>query len=303
MIQVGMDIGGSHFMVCHYKVRDQKLILDSRSTCSVNPNWEAERILGVWSEAISKTISSYVLSNVLGAGMAIPGPSDYYEEIIQIKGVNKYECLYDMNVKNELATWLEMDVSQVRFINDASVFAIAVSMIGKVKSFDRCLAITLGTGLIASFIVNRKPVFSDPLVPKGGFLYDQSIDGVKAGELFPTKGLLYLYYQVSREFAANALEIYQLATDYIKVRETFQLCSRDLGRFLAPFIEEFGAEFLVLGGNISNAFENFKEQLIAELPIAEIHLSGMMDQADLISGALLMGDEYFGELSDLIEEM
>jgi glucokinase len=302
MIQVGVDIGGSHIAACLYDSSGKQLILDSKSTRPVDPNWEAGRILDTWSAAISKTISC-AQSKVSGVGIAIPGPFDYYEGISRITGVNKYECLYGMNIKHELAVRLEMPVCRIRFINDASAFAIAVATTGKAKSFDRCLAITLGTGLGASFIVNRKPVFSDPLVPKGGFLYNQLVDGVMADELFSTRGLLDLYHIVSGQRAAHALEIYQLATDDPSARETFQLFGQELGRFLAPFIEQFGAEVLVLGGNISNAFEYFKDQLIAELSITEVYLSGLMDHAALIGGALLVDDEYYGELSELIREM
>jgi len=60
---------------------------------------------------------------------------------------------------------------------------------------------------------------------------------------------------------------------------------------------------LILGGNISNAFEFFKNQLIEELPIANVYLSGLMDHAALIGGALLVDDNYYREMSDLIKEM
>ncbi|WPR77782.1 ROK family protein [Algoriphagus sp. NG3] len=302
MIQVGVDIGGSHIAACLYDSIGQQLILDSRSTYHVDPNWEAGRILDTWGAAIGTTISC-AQNKVAGVGIAIPGPFDYYDGISKITGVNKYECLYDMNIKIELAARLGMPVSQVRFINDASAFAIAVSTIGKAKSFDRCVAITLGTGLGASFILNRKPVFSDSQVPEGGFLYNQLVDGVMADELFSTRGLLHLYHIVSGQRATNALEIYQMAKNESKARETFQLFGQELGRFLGPFIEKFDAEVLVLGGNISNAFEYFKDQLVDELPITEVHLSGLMDHAALIGGALLVDDDYYRELSDLIKEM
>lgn len=302
MIQVGVDIGGSHIVACLYDSVPQGLLLESRRSYDVDPNWEADKILDTWAAAISSAIS-YTQHNVSGVGIAIPGPFDYYEGISLITGVNKFESLYGMNIKNELAIRLCMDVSQIRFINDASAFAIAVSTIGKAKHYDRCLAITLGTGLGASFIINRKPVFSDALVPTGGFLYNQLVDGVMADELFSTRGLLHLYHIVSGRRAANVLEIYETAKDDFQAREAFELFGRELGRFLAPYIIKFGAEVLVLGGNISNAFEYFKDQLIDELPIADVYLSGLMDHAALIGGALLVDDEYYGELSDLIKEM
>jgi len=302
MIQVGVDIGGSHIVACLYDSMEQRLILESRSSCHVDPNWEADKVLDTWRAAISKAIS-WTARKVAGVGIAIPGPFDYYEGISQITGVNKFESLYGLNIKKELATRLEMHISQVRFINDASAFAIAVSTIGKAKSFDRCLVITLGTGLGASFIVNRKPVFSDPQVPEGGFLYNQLVDGVMADELFSTRGLLRLYHSVSGRRAANALEIYEAARTDPQARKAFQLFGQELGRFLAPFMKKFGAEVLILGGNISNAFEFFKNQLIEELPIANVYLSGLMDHAALIGGALLVDDNYYREMSDLIKEM
>lgn len=52
-----MDIGGSHIAACLYDSMDKELILDSRSTLHVDPNWEARRVLDTWSASISNTIS------------------------------------------------------------------------------------------------------------------------------------------------------------------------------------------------------------------------------------------------------
>jgi len=302
MVQVGVDIGGSHVLACLYDNTTQKLLQDTKCSLHVDPHWEADQVLTTWSTAITNAISHFQ-GKVNGVGIAIPGPFNYYDGISLITGVNKYEPIYGMNIKKELAVRLKMAESQVRFINDASAFAIAVTKLGKAKGFDRCVAITLGTGLGASFIANQKPVFSDPLVPENGFLYNQYFEGVMADDLFSTRGLINLYHEVSGQRAANALEIFELAKSDERAKETFQLFGRKLGQFLSPFLINFEAEILVLGGNISNAFRYFEDSLREELPISEVHLSGLMDDAALIGGALLLDDEYYEELEDIIKVM
>jgi glucokinase len=302
MVQVGVDIGGSHIAACLYDSTSQQLILDSKITYQVNPNWDSNQILDTWCSAISKTMT-YAKEPVLGVGIAIPGPFNYFEGISLISGVNKYESLFGLNIKHEIAERLGIYTTQVRFINDASAFAIAVSKLGKAKDFNRCVAITLGTGLGASFISNKKPVFSNSKVPAGGFLYNQQHNGVMADELFSTRGLVHLYQKVSGNLAINALEIFELSKHDVLARKTFELFGKELGSFLNPYLETFGAEVLVLGGNISNAFEAFKEPLMSELSIDEVLLSGLMDHAALIGGALLIEDAYYAELYDLIRLM
>jgi len=302
MFQVGVDIGGSHIAACLFDGIHHELVLDSKVACHVDPNWDSALVLDTWCSAISKTIA-FAEADIKGIGIAIPGPFNYFEGISLITGVNKYESIYGLNIRNEVAKRLGLHSSQVRFINDASAFAIAVSKVGKAKAFDRCVAITLGTGLGASFIASKKPVFSDSSVPEGGFLYNQLIDGVMADELFSTRGLIQLYKLISGEQVNSVLDIYERIKIDPKALETFEIFGSELGRFMHPYLEKFGAEVLVLGGNISNAFQVFKEPLMTELSIDEVHLSGLMDHAALIGAALLNDDAYYAELSDLIRLM
>ena len=55
-------------------------------------------------------------------GIAMPGPFDYENGICYIKGLDKYESLFNLNVKEMLAQQLNIERSDIYMMNDASCF-------------------------------------------------------------------------------------------------------------------------------------------------------------------------------------
>ncbi|GGF36955.1 ROK family protein [Echinicola rosea] len=301
-LQVGVDIGGSHITACLFDDEHQELLLESMSTRHPDPNGTADELIGVWAEAIEQAMNQ---SNrpIKGIGIAVPGPFDYAEGISLVTGVNKFECIYGANIKAELSRRLNVEKSQIRFVNDAAAFGIAVTKVGLAKNADRCLALTLGTGLGSSFLVGGVPVLSGAEVPKNGWLYNGEFNGEMADDHFSARGLVKLYQSLGGKEGATALDIFNLTKYDPVASKTFELFGERLGAFLDPYVQRFGAQILVLGGNLSRSFPLFEQHLLKELSISNVVVSTMLDHAPLIGGAMLFNEQYYGDLARVINKM
>lgn len=300
--QVGVDIGGSHITACLYDAQWGELIANSMVTRYPNPDSAAESLLDEWAETIAGAMQQSPCG-IKGVGIAVPGPFDYAQGISQITGVNKFECLYGINIKEELSKRLDLRKNQIRFVNDAAAFGMAVSMEGQAKCMERCVAITLGTGLGSSFLVAGVPVISGDEVPENGWLYNADFQGEMADDHFSARGLVKRFKSLGGKAASTALEVFHLADSDPTARETFISFGSDLGRFLNSFLHKFGADILVLGGNLSRAFPYFGPALSRELAIPDVMVSSILDRAPLIGGAMLMDEEYYKNIAGAINNM
>ncbi|MEH6658990.1 ROK family protein [Leeuwenhoekiella marinoflava] len=303
MFSLGVDIGGSHIACCAFDHTSKKLLKETFSYEKVDPHGAKDEILNTWLLAL---INSIMLLGkpITGVGLAMPGPFDYYRGISQIKEVDKLQSLYNVNLRSELAQSLNMLPSQIRFINDASAFSIAEASLGKASAYKRIVAITLGTGLGASFAVNGMPVLKDKRVPDSGYLYNQYYKNILADELFSTRGIIEAYREVTGEQITNVKELYDKVAIDNQAKLVFENFGNRLGDFIKPYLEEFGTEALVLGGNISKAFDVFGDSLKTQLPnLDELYVSEFGEEAAIIGGALLLDEEYYDEIEFTLKLM
>ncbi|MAW95437.1 MULTISPECIES: ROK family protein [unclassified Leeuwenhoekiella] len=303
MLSLGVDIGGSHIAAGIFDFERKALIQNTYTHTRVNPKASKDQILSQWSATLQETINK-IDKPVKGIGIAMPGPFDYYNGISKIQDVDKFQSLYNVNLRSELAVRLNINPSNVRFINDASAFSIAEALLGQASKYDKVVAITLGTGLGASFVVNAKPIIEDTKVPQGGFLYNQYYRNQLADEVFSTRGITNSYFAISGVQLNEVKSIAQKARHERDAQFVFEDFGEKLGEFLKPFLKDFGAETLVLGGNISKAFQLFENTLKMELSFLEkIYVSELGEQAAIIGSALLLEDNYYNKLKETLKLM
>ena len=89
-------------------------------------------------------------------GIAMPGPFDYENGISYIKDQNKYEALYGLNIKEQLAKKLEISISDISILNDAACFLQGEVFGGAGQGFKRVMGLTLGTGFGSARSVDGK---------------------------------------------------------------------------------------------------------------------------------------------------
>ena len=295
---IGTDIGGSHITCAAIDLASGKIIRDTLTENPVDNQAAASVIIGTWTQALSAVLSKVTLENVKGIGFAMPGPFDYVKGICYIRGVAKYENLYGFNIADAIASSLGVDDGfLIRFMNDASSFAVGEAWAGSAANFNRSLSITLGTGFGSEFISNRIPIVDGPEVPKLGCIYHLPYREGIADDYFSTRGLLSRYKKLTGKELNGVKELASMAaTDKIAM-ELFTDFGDNAGMFLAPWLKKFRAEILVIGGNISHAYNLFgnvfEERLKKENCNCEVALSKLKEDAALLGSAYLLDDDFW----------
>ena len=188
----------------------------------------------------------------------MPGPFDYVKGISYIKGVAKYENLYGFNITNAISDTLDVPEDfLIRYMNDASAFAVGEAWAGSAAKVNRSLSITLGTGFGSAFISNRIPIVDGPEVPKLGCIYHIPYKDGIADDYFSTRWFMKQYKSITGKELSGVKELSELAEGDKIVRDLFMEFGDKCALFLAPYLKTFNAEILVIGGNISHAYRLF----------------------------------------------
>jgi glucokinase len=297
-IALGVDIGGSHISCAAVDLLSGQVLRDTLTESAVDNRAKSDIILNVWTEVLSGVLSKLPENSVKGIGFAMPGPFDYVNGICYIKGVAKYESLYGINIADSISGRLNTPENYpVRFMNDASSFAVGEAWIGSFGKAVNSMAITLGTGFGSAFISNRIPVVDGPVVPRLGCVYHLPYKNGIADDYFSSRGLLGRYKKLSGSELNGVKELSELAGSDIKIVELFTDFGDELGLFLAPWLKSFKAEIVVIGGNISlayNYFGNaFEKRLKIENCSCEVALSKLKEDAALAGSAYLLDDVFW----------
>ncbi|PKV50166.1 glucokinase [Aquimarina sp. MAR_2010_214] len=299
---LGVDIGGTHISVAiiDENVPDQ---VQNIYTMEISNTLSSDLILDSWIGVIELAIDNLGNEKLKGIGIAMPGPFDYEKGIFPDKGKNKFEMLSNFNLKGHIIKKLNLKSSvSVRFHNDAACFGIGEAWVGELVSCDKAIAITLGTGLGATFLDKGIPILEGKGVPLYGELYHLPFGNDIADTSFSTVWFQKRYKELTNEEIIGVKELIRFEKDNIATTKIFKEFSENLAIFLTPWLLDFEAEAIVIGGNISNAWTFFIEDLIQtfnKLDITiPIYKSKLRESAALIGAARLIDDDFFLELSD-----
>ena len=182
-------------------------------------------------------------------------------------------------------------------MNDASSFAVGEAWVGKAAGYRRMMAITLGTGFGSAFLEDRIPVVEGDSVPKMGCVYHLPFGNGIADDYFSTRWFTSRFREVTGREAAGVREVAMMAGRAPEVTEIFSEFGNSLGGFLAPWLKRFGAEILVIGGNISHAFNLFgpalEKTLRNEGCDTKIAISELKEDAALLGSAYLLDNDFW----------
>jgi len=300
-IALGADIGGSHITCQLFNLDTGKPVERSRHRVAVNSRASENEILNQWVAAIRQTTKSQNLALLSGMGFAMPGPFDYRNGIAWFKDVQKFEKLYGVNVREEIQNRLNLPADfPVRFLNDAACFAVGEAWTGAASDYRRIIALTIGTGFGTTFIKNRLPVSGKDGIPEDGFLYHVPFKSSIADDYFSTRWFQKAYSEKTGKSIRGVKELAEKAPKEVVVAELFREFGRNLGQFLAPWIKQFRADCLVLGGNISKSLLLFKPDLEQQLKKMEVNpaicLSKPEEDAALFGSAKLCDDSFYNGL-------
>ena len=275
---VGVDIGGTHITAALIDLQSHTIVPTSLIRHSVNANGDVDQIMEQWSNAIKECRSSNAASSK-DIGIAMPGPFDYEKGISLIKGLDKYEVLYNLNVKELLASKLDIEVKNISMMNDASCFLKGEIFCGTSGDCQNVIGITLGTGLGSAIYKNGIDIDGD--------LYCTPFNGKTAEDYLSARWFIKRYKELTGTSSLNVKEISNRIPEDKNADLVFKEFGENLGEVLASFITKHGAEKVIIGGNIMKAWDLFIEETEKVLKSNSIHVTLL--KAKLGEESALMG--------------
>jgi glucokinase len=306
---IGVDIGGSHIACAAIDVEEKKYMDETFSESGLDNQASSEEIMTIWGNTIRECMEKAEPNQTSGITFAMPGPFDYVKGIPLFKGeVKKYQGIYGINVPDVLREFLKLPSAfPVRFINDATAFALGEDWIGGAKGFKRSLSITLGTGFGSAFLQDSLPVLTGDKVPAQGCIWHLPFEGGMADDYFSTRGLTGRYRQLTGREVSGVKEIAHDAIDDPDARELFSDFGRKLIMLLSPWLTRFGVEILVVGGNISRAYHLFgpamEEQRVKEKLDIKVRISELHEKAAITGSARLADNSFWDHVFPSLKYM
>ena len=275
---VGADIGGSHICSAVVDLTTGEICGEPLSD-KVDCDAGAGEILGAWADNIRQSIAASGLKAVRRVGFAFPGPFDYEHGVSLIRGVNKFERIYGLDISESLfPLLLRSGAEEFRSVNDAC-------------DARRVVALTLGTGVGSGFVSDRKLVTSGDEVPADGWVYCLPFGDGIVDEAFSTRGIIRRYEELTGETLTGAREVAARYDADPAARRLFDVYGEELAQFAGPVLTRFNADVLVLGGNISRAYPLFgpalERRFAADGIRVAVRTSALLDHAAMIGAASL----------------
>lgn len=304
-IVIGADVGGSHITSAAVNLENLQIIEGTLFSKKVDNKASKKSILAAWSEAINQSIKHVNVTGTLRISFAMPGSFQYKNGIAMFETNDKYENLYQVSITDELPAFLDGNDFNFRYQNDATSFGVGVAKLGEATGSKKVIAITLGTGFGSTFIHNGIPMVNAPGVPEGGCLWDKPYKNGVADDYFSTRWFIKKYKELSSKEVNGVKEIALSENGYAK--ETFDKFSHNLAEFMAPVIQKFQPDLIVLGGNISNANNRFlpkvKEILKKEGADVNFSISTLMEEAAIIGSTRLFESDFWNQVKNDLPEL
>lgn len=299
-IAIGVDIGGSHISSAAVDIERSEIIPGTYFHGDVDSKASREEIFKKWTCIINKSLESLKDEQVLGVGIAMPGPFRYKEGIALFERNDKYESLYGVSVLDELPKYFSRELP-VRFLNDATSFGVGGTLINKAGNGQRVVAITLGTGFGAAFLDNGLPVVHEENVPEGGCLWNkQFLKGI-ADDYFSTRWFLSRNKELSGKNGIIGVKEL-LDSKEIDPSEIFEEFAANMSTFLLPYLRQFKADLLVMGGSIAKAHHYFLpavrekwQQREQDIPVAVVTHT---EDAGIIGSAHLFNESFWNRIKN-----
>jgi len=271
----GVDIGGSHITAALIDCATYEVLEDTMVRKRIDSKGSATQIIHAWAEALEP-----LLEDNRRVGIAMPGPFDYEQGISLIQSQDKYDALYQMNVKSLLADQLHISGTSIRLANDASCFLKGEVLGGALKGMQHAIGITLGTGLGAA--AYHAPQAQDMA------LWCSPFRNSIAEDYISTRWCTERYTELTGKDIKDVRALSEAVAEGDKAAQlVFNELGDALGHFLAPVIRAEQAEAVVLGGNIARSMPLFMPVTLRVL--AEAGINVPVRQSLLGESAALLG--------------
>lgn len=294
---VGADIGGHHIAAALVDGATGALVEGRPRRRAVDRKASAQALIAGWAALIDE-LDDLAGGRVRGVGVAMPGPFDYAGGVGHFEGNDKFEALNGVDVGEALRGHARRP-HDIRFLNDATAFAVGCSRMGDAPRTGRAVALTLGTGLGAAFLEDGIPVIAGEGVPPGGCLWSLPFGAGIADDHVSVRWIL--DQARGRGLTVDGVAgLAALARQDPAAAAIFERYGENLGAIAGPWLASFGAAGVVLGGRITGAFDLFAPSLRRALESAgaavSIRTHPNTEDAAIV-GAAATFDESFWSLA------
>ncbi|MBI2651467.1 ROK family protein [Candidatus Woesearchaeota archaeon] len=285
---IGIDLGATNIKSALINLNGKILKKNEMPT-------EAEKGAKKVIENIISSIEKVKSGKINGIGIGSPGPLDCKKGVI-LNPVN----LPFRNVPLKKILQKKFQI-KVFFDNDTNCFALGEAIFGQGKKYENVLGITLGTGIGAGLVINKKIYHGRNNAAELGHATIK-YDGIKSNcgnngcieEYISARGIKALFNNKNIE----PYSIYNLAKKgNKKAIMAFKKMGYYLGIALANTIYAFDPDIIIIGGKISNSWEFFSESMertVKEKYFAKpckIVKSKLKDAGILGAGALIQNED------------
>lgn len=280
-----VEVGGSHVTAAAVDLAAGSVVAGSRCRAGLDPAADADTLLAAIADTAGELVDR--CRGRLGDrwGLAVPGPFDYATGIARYRGVGKFASLRDVPVGDRLAERLGARPERLRFLNDASAFALGARRL-EAPHAERLAAFTLGTGVGSAFLAGDEVVEDGPLVPPEGRADRLTIAGRPLEDTASTRAMTARYAQRTGRHVDGLRELTALAGAGDEIAtETVHTAMTALGAALSPWLVGFRPDVVVFGGSITAAWPIVGPPLLAALGVDTVVVVSDGEAAALLGAA------------------
>ena len=288
---LALDVGGGHVTAGMVRRTDEpsgRSVVGKVVRRSIPPDSSGPELLTAWAACAMDAVAN---QSVAAVGIAVPAPFDYDRGVS--RAVHKFASLSGVDVGAGLAQrWSRSPMADapVVFGNDADLWTLGEAVAGEARGFRRIIGLTLGTGLGSGFVVEGRIVRSGPEIPPDGELWNIPFGDGIAEDRASGRAIATAYVrQTGCALDAAAIAAAARSGD-AAASAVFAVLGADLAALVAPWVRSFSANVVVLGGNVSRAFDLFGPTLAAGLEGAAIVRCTVGFETSTLLGAAELAD-------------
>ncbi len=282
-----LEVGGSHVTSALVDPRAPQVLPSTLKRLSIDPAASADTLITTFAHAMAHAGAPTNPRWVI----AMPGPFDYRSGTAWFTGVGKFDALYGLDLCRLLEEALICPLGAVQFVNDADAFAIGEWRRGVSAGADRCVAVTLGSGVGSSFLAHGVPVSTGPTVPPEGHVYRLRIGDASLEDVVSRRAILARYLSTATPDEAPDLDVRDVFSRSRRGDEWAARVLDDafhaLGAALAPWLARFRATVLVVGGSMAGSWDLLQPALLQGLKTQIGPELALLRSADSIGSALV----------------
>ncbi|MGP4064087.1 ROK family protein [Oceanobacillus sp. M65] len=266
-LMLALDVGGTFIKGCI--IENHRINTSTIKKYHTYSYLDADAILNNFKIVIEDLFYQYLRHykkesiNQLVIGLTFPGPFDYQNGVSYMKGIGKFDTLYEMNIRDEILKRLRAarlpvnDQIIIRFENDCRLFGVGVS---EELSEQKLICLTIGTGLGSAFLDEGNIIRNQKGIPLEGYLYQAPYKESIVDDYFSIRGILKLAssngIDTNRYSTVKGISLLAIEKEESAI-QTFEVFGKNLAEMLKPYIESFQPDKIVLGGQISKSFDLF----------------------------------------------